>query len=337
MGDYFEVDFLQVNSARSGDAIAARYQSGQTWTVHVVDGGYTSTAPLMAAHIRSRYGTNRIHHMVVTHPDQDHAEGLAALAEEFEVDCLWMLRPWTYSSFLLPYFARYSSAESLSQRLRSEFPYIDTLEKVANRRRITIREPFQGETIGAFKVLAPSPGRYLQLVIDSDKTPQPTQGIGILSGMLADMAKPIVRFIKSGWGSERFSTDDTSTENEMSVVQYATFKGRSVVLTGDAGRAAMTEAADYAPQAGLQLPGVTDFQAPHHGGRRNVNSQILDRWLGPVLPGMMPAGQELFHASSIRISPSHGMKRATAGTRMLWGTRPINTPAHSAQYPKSEG
>ncbi len=175
----------------------------------------------------------------------------------------------------IPYFARYSSAESLSQRLRSEFPYIDALEKVANRRRIIIREPFQGETIGAFKVLAPSPGRYLQLVINSDKTPQHAQGIGILSGLFADMAKPIVRFIKSGWGSERFSTEDTSTENEMSVVQYAAFSGRSVVLTGDAGRAAMTEAADYAPQAGLHLPRVTDFQAPHHGGRRNVNSQIL--------------------------------------------------------------
>jgi flavorubredoxin len=110
MGDFFEVDFLQVNSARSGDAVAIRYQIGQHWTVHVIDGGYMSTAPLLASHIRNRFGTNRINHMVVTHPDQDHAEGLAALAEEFEIDQLWMLRPWIYSSFLLPYFARYSSA-----------------------------------------------------------------------------------------------------------------------------------------------------------------------------------------------------------------------------------
>jgi beta-lactamase superfamily II metal-dependent hydrolase len=315
MGDYFEVDFLQVNSSRSGDAIAIRYQIGQHWTVHVVDGGYTSTAPLMAAHIRNRFGTNRINHMVVTHPDQDHAEGLATLAEEFEVDCLWMLRPWMYSSFLLPYFARYSSVESLSQRLRSEFPYIDALEKVAIRRGITIREPFQGEIIGAFRVLAPSPARYGQLVINSDKTPQPAPGAGILSGLFAEMAKPIIRFIRAGWGSEKFSTEDTSTENEMSVVQYANFNGRSVVLTGDAGRATLTEAADYAPQAGLYLPGVTDFQAPHHGGRRNVNTQILDRWLGPVLPQLLPEGQELFRAiiSASKEDADHPRKAVRRG------------------------
>ncbi len=44
--------------------------------------------------------------------------------------------------------------------------YIDALEKVAIRRGITIREPFQGEIIGAFRVLAPSPARYGQLVIN---------------------------------------------------------------------------------------------------------------------------------------------------------------------------
>jgi hypothetical protein len=295
MGDFFEVDFLQVNSARSGDAIAIRYQIGQSWSVHVVDGGYTSTAPVLASHIRNRFGTNRINHMVVTHPDQDHAEGLATLAEIMDVDYIWMLRPWLYSPFLLPYFARYSSAINLTARLRECFPYIDALEKVAIRRGIEIKEPFQGEQIGAFKVLAPSPARYFQLVINSDKTPQPTPNMGILAGLF-DVVRPVIKFIKAGWGSEKFSSEETSTENEMSVVQYANFNGRSVVLTGDAGRDGMHEAADYAPQAGLFLPGVSDFQTPHHGGRRNVNSHVLDRWLGPVLPQLLPEGSERFKA-----------------------------------------
>lgn len=189
MGDFFEVDFLQVYSDRSGDAIALRYQFGQQWSVHVVDGGYTRTAPNIASHIRNRYGTNRINHMVVTHPDQDHAEGLATLAVEMDVDYLWMFRPWMYAVPLLPYFARYSNAESLAQRLRDCFPYIDALEKVAIRRGIEMKEPFQGEMIGAFRVLSPSPGRYFQLLIDSDKTPQPTPDMGILSGLF-DMPSP---------------------------------------------------------------------------------------------------------------------------------------------------
>jgi beta-lactamase superfamily II metal-dependent hydrolase len=316
MGDFFEVDSLQVNSERSGDAIAIRYRIGQYWTVHVVDGGYTSTAPVLANHIRNRFGTNRINHMVVTHPDQDHAEGFATLTEQMEVDCIWMFRPWLYAQPLLPYFARYNSADRLAARLRECFPYIDALEKVAIRRRIEMKEPFQGESIGAFRVLAPSPGRYFQLVIDSEKTPQPTPNMGILSSLFTGMAKPTIRYIKAGWGSEKFSTEETSTENEMSVIQYAKFNGgREVVLTGDAGRDGMNEAADYASQAGLFLPGVSDFQAPHHGGRRNVNTQILDRWLGPILPQRLPEGSERFYAiiSASKEDPDHPRKAVRRG------------------------
>ncbi|HZI87402.1 MAG TPA: hypothetical protein VFD48_11255, partial [Pyrinomonadaceae bacterium] len=74
-----------------------------------------------------------------------------------------------------------------------------------------------------------------------------------------------------------------SSENEMSVIQYANLCGIRVVLTADAGRSALSEAADYAPYAGLVLPGVDRFQLPHHGSRRNVSSEILDRWLGSRL------------------------------------------------------
>lgn len=93
MNDFYEIDFLPVHTAKSGDAIALRYQIGGIWWVHVVDGGYTSTAPDLAAHIQQFYGTNRIHRVVVTHPDKDHAEGLAPILEAYQVDELWMLRP----------------------------------------------------------------------------------------------------------------------------------------------------------------------------------------------------------------------------------------------------
>ena len=109
MSDFYEIDFLQVHSARSGDAIAIRYQIGSTWWVHLVDGGYESTAPVVADHIWTRYGTDVINNIIVTHGDQDHAEGLGPILENFRVGRLWMLRPWMYAGILLPYFARYSS------------------------------------------------------------------------------------------------------------------------------------------------------------------------------------------------------------------------------------
>jgi hypothetical protein len=296
MSDFYEIDFLPVHTAKSGDAIAIRYQLNGSWWVHVVDGGYTSTAPELEAHIRQYYGTNIINRVVVTHPDQDHAEGLAAILENFQVNELWMLRPWIYAQQLLPHFARYNSAANLAARLREEYPYIAALEAIAVRKGIQLREPFQGEWIGPFRVLAPSRLRYLQLIIASDKTPQPVPATaGILSELLK-LAKPIITFIKAGWGSEKFSDEETSVENEMSVVQFANLTGHTIVLTGDAGRSGLAEAAEFAPQAGLFLPGVTRFQVPHHGGRRNVSTELLDCWLGPRLPQLLPDGQERFTA-----------------------------------------
>jgi len=229
-------------------------------------------------------------------PDKDHAEGLAPILEEFTVEQLWMLRPWAYAQDLLPHFARYSSVSNLIARLKDEYPYIAELENIATRRGIPIFNPLQGQHVGPFTVLAPSLPRYLQLIIDSEKTPQQAADSQGILAELMKLARPVIRFIREGWGAERFSDEETSVENEMSVIQYAMLNSDKVVLTGDAGRAALAEAADYAPHAGLALPGVNRFQAPHHGGRRNVSTELLDRWLGPRLPHMLPEGSETFIA-----------------------------------------
>jgi beta-lactamase superfamily II metal-dependent hydrolase len=314
MAEYYEIDFRQVHTSKSGDAIPIRYQLGSNWYVHLVDGGYTSTAPAVAEFIETTYGTSRINNVVVTHPDKDHAEGLGPIVENFDIGALWMLCPWHYAANVLPYFPRYQSIDRLAKRLQDEYPYIHELEKIARRRNIPIKEPFQGTRIGPFIVLAPSPARYLQLIIQSEKTPQEGP-VGLLSG-LVQAAAPIIRFIKAGWGSEKFSSDPTSVENEMSVVQYAQLCGDSILLTGDAGRDGLTEAALYAQSIGLPVP-VSKFQAPHHGGRRNLSSELLDFWVGPKLPRMLPENQWRFTAaiSSAKEDTDHPRKAVLRALR----------------------
>src|SRR5262245_50843458 len=319
MAIFYEIDFLPVHTSKSGDAIAIRFQvSDAGWEVHVVDGGYTSTAPELAAHIHQYYeGTNYINRIVVTHPDKDHAEGLAPILDSYRVGELWMLRPWLYAAQLNQYFSRYNSADALRKRLRNEYPYIVELEDIATRKGIPIYAPFQGEKIGPFTVLAPSWQRYARLILDSDKTPQLTpQTTGILGALMQAVSRAI-RFIKSGWGSEKFSSEETSTENEMSVIQYAVLNNEKILLTGDAGRGALKEAADYAPFVGLQLPGIDRFQVPHHGGRRNVSTELLDRWLGPRLSSPLPEGQKRFTAmiSSAKEDTDHPRKAVLRAMR----------------------
>lgn len=309
MPDYYEIDFLDVESPKSGDAIAIRYSLNGATHIHVVDAGYQDTGQSVTDHIRQHYGYPRfIDHVVATHPDGDHAGGLRTVLESFEIGTLWMFRPWLYAQSLLPYFENYTSADRLARRLREVYPNLAALEDIALARRIPIHEPSQGQAIGAFTVLAPSLGRFLQLVIDSEKTPESvSEAISGTRGLLGALAR-IRTFVKGLWGHEVFSPNETSAENEMSVVQFSHLCGRRILLTADAGRAALTEAANFAPMIGLQLPGIDLFQVPHHGSRRNVSTEILDRWLGARQP--FPSGGARFTAcnSSARADEDHPRK-----------------------------
>jgi beta-lactamase superfamily II metal-dependent hydrolase len=151
--------------------------------------------------------------------------------------------------------------------------------------------------------------------VDSKKTPQAVahadRGIlDAIGGILTEVAKKAVKYIRAAWGEEVFSAEETSAENEMSVVQYAYLCNKKIVLTADAGRGALTEAADFAPAAGLLLPGIDRFQVPHHGSRRNVSTELLDRWLGERLENEPNEGSARFTAiiSAGREDPDHPRK-----------------------------
>ena len=283
MPDYFEIEYLPVETKKSGDAIAMRYEVAGRCYVHVVDGGFQDTGTTVVEHIRQYYGNVCVDHAVLSHPDGDHATGLKRVLEEMPVRCLWMLRPWLYAAELLPRFPRMRSVEALVARLKQAYPHVADLEKLAEERGIPIYEPFQGAWIGHFQVLAPSKGRYLDLIVESERTPEADATQKSASQLMAEALRKAVAFIKGVWGDEVFSPNATSAENEMSLVQFARLCGETILLTADAGREALTEAADYAPLAGLALPGVKRFQVPHHGSRRNVSTEVLDRFLGPRL------------------------------------------------------
>ena len=298
MPDFIEVDFHDVETAKSGDAITLRYQVNGIQCVHVVDGGYSDVGERLLETIRNHYGNpGHIDRVILTHPDGDHAAGLKHVLENASVGELWMLRPWLYADELIGRFPTYTSVDRLRSRLRGCYPHVNDLEEIALRRGVTIREPFQGSTIGLFTVMAPTRKRYLDLIVASEKTPEGvTQESAeeATANRLLKALREAIGFVRAAWGEEVFSAGETSAENEMSVVQLAKIDGETMLLNGDAGRSGLAEAADYAPWAGLALPGVTRFQVPHHGSRRNVSTELLDRWLGSRLAAPPAPGGESF-------------------------------------------
>ena len=285
MVDFFEIDFLDVEAKKSGDAIPLRYSINGNLRIHVTDGGFQNTGDSLIKHINKYYGNpSYINSVVVTHPDGDHAGGLRKLFGTYVIGELWMLRPWLYADELIDRFSRFTSVDNLKKRLKELYPNLVALEDLAKEYEVPIYEPFQGASIGHFTVMAPTKSRYLDLVVESDKTPEAVKQEQTLfveaAGRLFAKA---IEFIRAMWGQESFPEDDTSAENNMSVIQYANLCGKKILLTGDAGRAALEEAANYAPYVGLVLPGIDRIQVPHHGSRHNVSTEILDRWLGSRL------------------------------------------------------
>lgn len=284
--NFFEIDFLDVETASSGDAITIRVGQNGVQTVSVVDGGYTDCSDKILNHIRTHYdGITVINHVVLTHPDSDHAAGLKGVLENYTVERLWMNRPWRFAEELLAYYPTYNSVDRLRSRLRSKYPHVRDLELIALEKGILIEDAFQGTKIGHFYVMSPTRAKFLELVVrDDDKAEEDalTASDRLSKSWILEAIAKAIKLIASAWGEENLPEKDTSPRNEMSVVQFADIGGNKILLTADAGREALSETIAYAPYVGLHLPGIDRFQVPHHGSRRNVSTEILNQLLGPI-------------------------------------------------------
>src|SRR5690606_13688095 len=130
------------------------------------------TGDSVVKHLKTYYSATRVDHVIATHCDRDHSGGLRTVLTDLEIGTLWMLRPWEYADELLPRFPTYTSTDRLRSRLRSIYSNLVVLEDIALDRGIPIRDPLQGADIGAFKVLAPSRELFLDLIVESDNTPE---------------------------------------------------------------------------------------------------------------------------------------------------------------------
>ena len=110
----------------------------------------------------------------------------------------------------------------------------------------------------------------------------------------------------------------------MSVVQWAEVCGRKVLLTGDAGVRALSEAREGGAVLGLSTEGVDWFQVPHHGSRRNLSSDVLDDWLGQKL-AEPPNGASAPAIISANRNDNEHPKKAVVRALIHRGRRVIQT------------
>ncbi len=287
MSDFYEIDFIKIEQSGNADAIAMRYKKNGVTTIHIVDAGYSDTGKSMVDHIK-RYFNNPTYldHVVLTHPDQDHIGGMTHILENFKIGTLWMNCPWDHMDEIFEYAPNFRNIDNLEKRLKECYSKLYELEVLAKKKRIKIKKPFQGQIIGEFTVMSPSKDFYINMVVSSKKSKgleHPEVSIEDSHHFLKKIIESAKEFFTRPWGYELFSSEQTDPENETSVVQFATLCGSKILLTGDAGKEALAEVIKYDENTTHHFPGVNFFQIPHHGSRKNINEDVLNKILGPKL------------------------------------------------------
>lgn len=323
----FEIDFLPSETdGEIGDAIALRYGLTSNQKIIVYDAGDSQHAHKLVKHIQHFFNTDRVEHLVCSHPDSHSTPGLVVVLEHMQVGTLWLHQPWLYCREMADYFATNECHEpGLGQTFEAKFRTSYELAKLANQKGVAIKEPFQGQLIGHFHVLSPSKEWYVNELVSQFKQPisSPNHLMRFLR-CLRKTAKRAVSWVAEKWETEYLpETGHTSAENESSVVLYGNLEDYhyGLLLTGHAGVEALHRAIDYLELLNINAPKHIQFmQVPHHGALEHVSSVLLNRLVGapleqePVIKHKVafistPTGESSYpHASVVNALLRRGVK-----------------------------
>ncbi|SRR5258708_2502093 len=304
----YEIDFLPVGEGKSGDAIALRYQVANGFEVLIVDGGTEASGEALVEHVQKVYQTNRVEHVVCTHPDNDHASGLRVVLGGLRVGTLWTHVPWLHASETRRMFTNENwTDERLATTIKLGYPMIEELINLAQLQNTRVVLPFQGERIGPFVVAAPTRARYNRLLPQFRDTPAPDElTLRRLGEWIVGLGQRTARAIRMAV-QERRDLETlreggvASAENESSVVLYGDFPSEtSALLTADAGLQALDESIRYLRTIGADLNRLGVLQIPHHGSRNNIAPSILNRLIGQPLPAGEKRAVEAFVSASLK-------------------------------------
>lgn len=286
-----EIDLLPVERGdHSGDCIALRYgnleKGGSEQTVIIIDGGYANNAEMLKKHLKDYYncqqnGKVHINIVFLSHPDQDHIEGLVKLFEDDEViiDNLVTMIPW---EVMTPKWFKEGriTQNSLDRKLEDAFKLLVGLIEVAKKKNVTIIMPtelknpcvFHGAT---YRTLGPDLIFYKECIANCEKTPEKAAHVRPMheSSFSAenDNEEDYVPG-KIKWDD----TENTSPINESSHIMLFEYDGHRILFCGDAGKDALNKAITTAKENNIDLTNLDIIKMPHHGSRKNVNPTIMN-------------------------------------------------------------
>ena len=284
----FRIEFLP---AQQGDAIWIEY--GRRGSVHriLIDAGTPATAPLIRQRIEAlNRSDRRFDLLVVTHVDTDHIGGVLKLLTKLpagtQFDDVWF-NAWPQirkarSSKLGPI-----DGEILSTALQKlKWPWNSQFGGAAVMLP-RVGAPPERTLRGGMKLTVLSPGepqlanlrvQWKRVVHDAGLDPkdkdrwrkllEKAARKGVKSSILGEPS--IKKLARSPF------IEDTAEANGSTIALLAEFKGKSVLLAGDAFPTVLLDAVGRLCRArGIRRLKVDAFKLPHHGSAGNVSNELL--------------------------------------------------------------
>ena len=284
--DKYQIQFFSVgNESKGGDAILIEvFDENDKPHLAIIDGGYSEDGQRMVDYLVGKYGEDDkvvVDVVFNTHPDLDHIRGLKTILEsdKLEVANLVFNRPWRDAGLKKEWFAdRRITEGSLTDRIRDSFSVADDLESIAIKKGIKICPGKAGITIWnqTLQVLGPSENLCRRNLLLSDKTPD---------SFLSKYNKPYQHVAlpeedynpTDGQVIEWIDEEQTSEINQTSMIIALVLDNFKVLFTGDAGKEAINSALVFWEKAGNKASSFSVVQLPHHGSRKNIDPNIINR------------------------------------------------------------
>lgn len=289
-----EIDFLPVERGNhSGDCIVMRYgnlyEGKDKQSVVVIDGGYSDTKDLLKEHLNKYYnciqdGKYIIDIMILTHPDQDHIEGLVKIVEDddFIIKHILTMIPWKVMS---PEWFKDGriTEKSLEKKLEDAFKLLTKLVDLADSEEIRtniviptrLKNPYHYRG-AVFTSLGPSLDFYKTCIANCDKTPKQADYVPYMESASFSNEDREEKYIP---GHIEWNYEETTSEiNESSYIFIFEFCNWKILFCGDVGKKGLKMAIDTANKIGVSLDDLYLIKMPHHGSRKNVTPELMDNF-----------------------------------------------------------
>lgn len=260
------VDMLDVGQ---GDSYVVELYDdlGQKFSF-VIDGGTADRSDVLISHVQ-KYQKGQVNLAICTHPDTDHIGGLINLMKQCHVKHLFLNDPRdVIPETTLVQYAKYHLTESEVDVFKSAFERIDDLKLYARlqgtqHHPVTFASQLPRFEWGGWSiyVLGPSESLFRDIWLNEDVVRD------WFSSDVVDVlvsTKPFTSVLDD-------PSIDTKPVNNSSIVLLVEGYGQRLLFTGDAGKRALRDAMSV-----RDITNLTWFDVPHHGSRRNLDSQIIN-------------------------------------------------------------